>query len=275
MKVFPSTDRLLSSIFHLILINYNASIILHHALWVWFEQRGQQSDLDNSVLLLRQVIELCPPPHPNRSSFLHTFANALQSRFWQGNQQNNLDKSITLYRQALELCPLLHPNQYRFSSSLAHAVLIWFERTGQKNDLDKSVLLYRQALELCPLSHESLSGILGGLPGMSLFLAATQCISQSAYDHFQIAKTWIHHADIRHKHSSAIDAYDAALQALHQLAAFSLNIQSCWKALTDGSDGLARDASKCAIQTKKYRQSIREWENYFLVTTSITSFTPW
>jgi hypothetical protein len=91
---------------------------------------------------------------------------------------------------------------------------------------------------------------------MSSFLAATQCISQPAYHRLQIAQTWIHYADIRHKHSSAIDAYDAALQALRQLAAFSLNIQSRRKALTTGSDGLARDASKCAIQTKNIGKAL-------------------
>jgi hypothetical protein len=92
--------------------------------------------------------------------------------------------------------------------------------------------------------------------GMSAFLAATQCLPQSASHHFQVAKTWIHYADVIYKHISAIDAYNAALQALPLLAALSLDIQSRHKALTAGSDGLARDASKCAIQAGNLSKAI-------------------
>jgi hypothetical protein len=58
------------------------------------------------------------------------------------------------------------------------------------------------------------------------------------------------------QHNSAINAYNAALQALPQLAALTLDIQSRQKALTDGSDGLARNASRCAIQTGQLGKAI-------------------
>ena len=48
---------------------------------------------------------------------------------------------------------------------------------------------------------------------------------------------------------------------MHQLAAFSLNIQSRWKALTDGSDGLACDASKCAIHCKNIGKALEFLES--------------
>ena len=59
-----------------------------------------------------------------------------------------------------------------------------------------------------------------------------------------------------YKHSSAINAYYAALQALPQLAALTLDIQSHHKALVAGSDGLAWDASKFAIQAGQLDKTI-------------------
>jgi hypothetical protein len=91
---------------------------------------------------------------------------------------------------------------------------------------------------------------------MSTFFAATKCISQSASLRFEIAKTWIYYADGIYQHRSAIDAYNAALQTLPQLASLGLDIQSRHKALTAGSDGLARNASKYAIQAKDLSKAV-------------------
>jgi hypothetical protein len=114
-----------------------------------------------------------------------------------------------LHREALELCPKPHPN--RLASFYAIGKLFILAYLAKNND-----------------SAEYLD------QAMSSFFSATQCLSQSASYHFQIAKTWIHYADVIYQHSSAIDAHNAALQALPQLAAFSLDIQSCHKALTAG-----------------------------------------
>jgi len=85
---------------------------------------------------------------------------------------------------------------------------------------------------------------------------STQCFPEAASYRLQAAKAWIHCANVIYPHTSAIDAYNAALQALPQLAALSLDIQSRHKALTAGSDGLARDASKCAIQAGNLHKAI-------------------
>lgn len=50
------------------------------------------------------VLELCPPGHPNHAASLNNFAMTLQSRFAEFQERNNLDVDITL-GQAVKLRP--------------------------------------------------------------------------------------------------------------------------------------------------------------------------
>ena len=185
-----------------------------------FQQGGHQSDLDEAISLHRQALELRPSPHPDQSSSLNNLAFALLTRFEQRGQQSDLDEAISLHRQALKLQAPPHPNRSSSLNNLANALSIRFEQGGQQTDLNEA---------------------------MSLFPTATQYLFQSPSYHLHIAKKWIHCAD-RNQHISAIDAYEAALQALPQVAALSMDVESRQMALT-GSDGLARDASRCAIRS--------------------------
>jgi len=90
---------------------------------------------------------------------------------------------------------------------------------------------------------------------MSSYLIASQCLFQSPSSLLGIAKRWINHAD-KNQHISAIDAYDIALQALPQVAALSFDVQSRQEALAADSDGLAWDASRCAIRAGKLEKAI-------------------
>jgi len=143
------------------------------------------------------------------------------TQFQQGRQQSDLDEAISLQRQALELQLPPHPSRALSLNNLASALSIRFEQGGQQTDLEEA---------------------------MSLFVTATQYPFQSPSHRLHVAKQWIRCADVN-KHISAINAYEAALQALPQVAALSLDVGSQHKALTAGSDGLARDASRCAIHS--------------------------
>ena len=239
---------------------------LASVLWTQFEQRGQKSDLDEAISLHRQALELQAPPHPNRSASLNNLANALSTRFQKENQQDDLNEAILLHRQALELRAPPHPNRSSSLNNLASALSARFEQGGQQGDFNEAISLHRQALELFPPLHPLQSNSLTKLAilfmraysvtnndpshladAMSSFSAAIQCLSDSPFQYFQIAQTWAYYADL-HKHPSAIEAYSAALFILPQLAALSLDIHSRHKALTAGSDGLARMAARCAIQ---------------------------
>ncbi|KAF8970455.1 CHAT domain-containing protein [Flammula alnicola] len=239
---------------------------LASALWTRFEQGGQRRDLDEAISLHRQALKLLPSPHPDRSASLNNLANALKTRFEQGGQRNDLDEAIPLHRQALELRPSPHPDRSASLNNLASALKTQFEQGGERSDLDEVISLHRQALELRPSPHPDRSTSFAALgdilvdahsltdrnsdfleQAMCSFSAATQCLSQPPSRRLNIAKSWIRHAD-NHQHIHAIDAYDAALQALPQLAALSFSLQSRQEALSAGSDGLARDASRCAIR---------------------------
>jgi len=179
-------------------------------------------DLNTVIALLRAGITKFPSSSQNHAAALNNLGNALSTRFGQGGQRSDLDEAISLHRQALELLPSPHPDRSSTLSALADVLVQAHSPTDRNSDF------LEQA--------------------MSSLSDATQCFCQSPSSLFLIAKSWIYHAE-NHHHISAIDAYNAALQALPQLAALSSDIQSRQEALSAGSDGLARDASRCAIRT--------------------------
>jgi len=230
--------------------------------------------LDEAILLHRQALDLQAPFNYNRSHFINNLAVTLGIRSEQKGQQDDLHEAISLHRQALELQAAPHPSRYSTLNNLALALSSRFQQEAQQSDLDEAISLHKAALELQPLSHphrsdslDKLANLLMGADSltnndpshlayaMSLFSEAIQCPSQSPSQHFKIAKRWAYYADL-HQHSSAIEAYDAALFILPQLAAFSLDIQSRQKALTAGSDGLARRAAKCAIRERRLDKAV-------------------
>ena len=240
---------------------------------IQFEQGGQQSDLNEAISLHRQALKLQLPPYPNQFYSLNNLACALSTQFFQGGQQSDLDEVISLRKQALKLCLPPHPYRSNSLNNLASALSARFKQRGQQSDLDEAISLFRQALELFLPTHPNQSGSLRNLANalstqfeqggqqsdldeaMSLFLTATQYLFQSPSQRLLISKSWILHAD-QNQHISAIDAYKAALQALPQVAALSLDVKSRQEALTADSDGLARDASRCAIRSGDIEKAI-------------------
>ena len=254
---------------------------LANALLTRFTHYGQRDpskedeldDLDEAISLHRKFLALCPLNHPQRSIALHNLASSLQIGFEE--KRNDLDEMIDLLRQALkdlnsQLPP--HPDLYRYMNSLANALLTRFDQS-QQNDLDEAISLFKRALDIRPPPHPSRSLSLSQLAhalsdkfteggqkidleeAMSRYRAATKCLFQPPSRLLDIAKKWIQDAKTN-EHISAIDAYDTALQALPQVAALSFDVQSRQEALVADSDGLARDASICAIHTKNLEKAI-------------------
>jgi hypothetical protein len=54
---------------------------LANALLRRFERKRQLEDVDESITLHREVLALCPSPHPDRYKCLGGLANALLARF--------------------------------------------------------------------------------------------------------------------------------------------------------------------------------------------------
>ncbi|PPQ82282.1 hypothetical protein CVT25_008432 [Psilocybe cyanescens] len=244
------------------------------ALSIRFRRAGQRSDLDEAISLHRQALELRPSPHPDRYVSLSNLATALMIQSRQRDRRSDLDESISLHRQALELQLLPHPNRSTSLNYLASALSTRSQQRGQKSDLSEAISLHRQALELQLPPHTSRSRTLNDLAtalwiqfdqggersdldeAMALFSYATQYLFRSPSHRLYFAKTWIHYAE-KTQHNSTIHAYEAALQILPQVAALSLDVESRQKALTDASDGLARDASICAIRSGNVDKAIQ------------------
>jgi hypothetical protein len=68
----------------------------------------------------REALAICPPGHPNRSSFLNNLANSIDTRYKQSGRMEDLEEMITYHREALTLC---HPGHRNRPSSLNNLAL--------------------------------------------------------------------------------------------------------------------------------------------------------
>jgi hypothetical protein len=140
----------------------------------------------------RQALELRVAPHPQRSMSLNNLAVALRTRFEQAGHRFDLDAAILLHRQAVQLQSSLHPGTSQALRDLGVALI-----------------------EAHSLNPQDQSGLLK--EAMGIFLSATQCINQPASLRLSIAQMWIKQGSL-HRHTSVIDAYEAALQSFTQIS---------------------------------------------------------
>ena len=90
---------------------------------------------------------------------------------------------------------------------------------------------------------------------MAAYRAAVACESASVSARLQAAKSWAQYA-AEYNHESAMGAYLAAIELLPRLAMLGSDVQARLRALTSGSDGLARDAAACAIRSRQYDKAV-------------------
>jgi len=250
-------------------------------------QQGQsrRDNIKEVVSLSRQALELqlksSPQSNQSLSRSFYNLAGALMTQFSISGPQtrkNLIDESISLHRQALELLSSTDPLRGRYLTGLANALWVQCHRLGHCqgiDDLDEAISLHRQALELQSPLHRDQSFALNCLAktlgtrfehegdqsdfdeAILLFRQATECPNQSASQRLDIAYTWISHVN-RHStgHISLIDAFDAALQVLPNLAALSFDIKSRQESLLNGTGVLARAASRVAIQAGNVAKAV-------------------
>ena len=81
---------------------------------------------------------------------------------------------------------------------------------------------------------------------MTTYKNAVTCQSASISLRFSAARSWARYADER-SHKLGMDAYQAVVELLPGLAMLGSALPARQRALTSGSDGLARNAAACAI----------------------------
>uniref|UniRef100_A0A8H8CG05 CHAT domain-containing protein n=1 Tax=Psilocybe cubensis TaxID=181762 RepID=A0A8H8CG05_PSICU len=234
------------------------------ALLTRFNHYHQKCDLNDAILMHRTALELCPSPHPDRSTSLNNLACALRTRFNEGGQNDDLDTSIDMYRETLALRPFPHPNRSTSLNNLASALTTQYDRQRRESDFNEAMSMHREALELRASPHPDRSASLTNLAillyiyfeekgrrqdfehAILLLSTAAQYRFQPPSTSFFICKMWISYAK-KHCHASLITAFGVALQVLRPVAALSLTVELRRNALLSGTDGLARDASNCAV----------------------------
>jgi len=120
----------------------------------------QPADLEESVSVYKDALELQPTSHPDLSSSLYNLACGPSGSF---DRSEDMEVTISLFRAALELRPGSHPDRSTTLHNLAWELFQRFDRSGQSEDMEESISLYREALELTPRSHSDRSTTLCNL----------------------------------------------------------------------------------------------------------------
>jgi hypothetical protein len=190
-------------------------------LWARFEKFSLQEDIDDSISLHRDALQLLPTPHPSRSSSLNNLAAALGSRFNLTGQRNDLDATINTYNECLNTFGSGHPLTCGISSNLGVTLANAYSHTHEAEYLDKAI---------------------------AAFQVSVACESAPISQRFSAARMWATHAD-NSSHESALDAYHIAIEFLPRLAMLGLDLQSRQRVLASCcDDGLAREAAACALR---------------------------
>ncbi|KAJ7657301.1 hypothetical protein DFH06DRAFT_1328117 [Mycena polygramma] len=115
--------------------------------------------------MLRETLELRPPPHPDRVVSLNHLGVAIQNRFGQQGDLKDIDEAIGLHRAAVDLCIPAHPHRGTTLGNLGTAIRTRFIGQGNPKDIDEAVNFHREALELHGVTHPHHAGSLNLLAG--------------------------------------------------------------------------------------------------------------
>jgi hypothetical protein len=88
--------------------------MLHCLAWgliLQFYHNGQSDDMEESISLYQEALQLWPGFHSDWSITLHNLAGLLILQYDRNGQSDNMGESISLYQEALQLWPESHPNQ--------------------------------------------------------------------------------------------------------------------------------------------------------------------
>ena len=81
------------------------------------------SELEETIIVLRKSLYLRPVPHPNRHISLNHLGRGLWARFQRTRSMTDLAEALSLYRESLSLCPTSHPNRFWLLADLALVIL--------------------------------------------------------------------------------------------------------------------------------------------------------
>ena len=105
-----------------------------------------RSNLEESIELVVEAIDVTPYDHPNRTHLLHMLGGLLETKYFKTNSLEYLESSITFGQQALNTLPEDHADRVKFLVSLGSRLKARYSETRETEDLRKGLSYYRSAL---------------------------------------------------------------------------------------------------------------------------------
>jgi tetratricopeptide (TPR) repeat protein len=247
---------------------------LGNSLFRRFERLGDLGDINKSVLMFQDAVQLTPDGHPDKPSRLSNLGSLLYHRFGQLGGLSDINKSVLMKEDAVQLTPDGHPYRPSLLNNLGTLLFYRFEQLGDLNDLNQSVLRFEAAVALTPDGHPDKPSLLNNLGNSLLsrfeqlhdpqdsqqllihYTSAACSATGPAHARFNAAKNWAKHAHI-HQPSSMLHAYTTAIELLPELAWLGLSITDRYHQLLQAGQ-IVRDAASAAIAVDDCQKAV-EW----------------
>ncbi|KAE9406224.1 TPR-like protein [Gymnopus androsaceus JB14] len=118
-----------------------------------FQQSGDILQIENSVQLWRQAVELIPNGHADKPVLLTNLGYAYQLQFGHLGDLGDIENAIAALKQAIELTPDGHARKPQQLCNLGSAYEAQFNHLGELNDIESAIVALKQAIELTPDGH--------------------------------------------------------------------------------------------------------------------------
>ncbi|KAJ7077447.1 CHAT domain-containing protein [Mycena epipterygia] len=141
---------------------------LGNSLFLRFQWLGDLSNLNKSIMMCEDAVQLTPDGHPDKPGRMGNLGNSLFCRFEQLGDLSDLNKSIMMCEDAVQLTPDGHPNKPGRLNYLGISLLGRFEWLGDLSNLNKSIMMFEDAVHLTLNGHPDKPAMLNNL-GNSLF----------------------------------------------------------------------------------------------------------
>ena len=111
-----------------------------------FSFEGALTDLDETIRLARQTVDMTQENHPNLAWQLHNLRIRLSARYSRTGEITDLEEALQFAKQVVDMTPKDHPSRARLLNVLANRLGDRYLRTGAMADLEESIQVGRQVI---------------------------------------------------------------------------------------------------------------------------------
>ncbi|KAF1809924.1 hypothetical protein P152DRAFT_516342 [Eremomyces bilateralis CBS 781.70] len=128
-----------------------------------FERTDDIKDLEDSIRLAEQALDLTPKAHSDRPGYLNSLGVKPTLRYERTGETAGREEAIRAAQQALDSTPDDHPVRSSYLNSLGNKLGRRYERTGWMGDLENAIQLAQLAIDSTPYDHPDRAGYLDNL----------------------------------------------------------------------------------------------------------------